>query len=161
MQASSAKICSNRIAAFPITIPPLRDRHEDIPLLARHFLDKYAAQTGKSISDISTPALRLLLQYNWPGNVRELENAIARAVLLETTGVLQADNLPSQLSPAVALGRDLSTPLAILPLTEIERQALIHALEATGNNMTQAAQALGINRVTLYRKLKQYNIVRD
>ena len=150
-----------RIAAFPITIPPLRDRHEDIPLLARHFLEKYTAQAGKSISDISTLALRLLLQYNWPGNVRELENAIARAVLLETTGVLQADNLPSQLSPVVALGRDLSTPLAIQPLTEIERQALIHALEATDNNITQTAQALGISRVTLYRKLKKYNIVRD
>ena len=147
-----------RIAAFPITIPPLRDRHEDISLLARHFLEKYTAQTDKSISDISTFALRLLLQYDWPGNVRELENAIARAVLLETTGVLQADNLPSQLSPAVALVRDLSTPLVILPLTEIERQALIYALEATGNNIAQAAQALGINRATLYRKLKKYAI---
>ncbi len=150
-----------RIAAFPITIPPLRERHEDIPLLARHFLEKYTAQAGKSISDISPLALRLLLQYDWPGNVRELENAIARAVLLEATGVLQADSLPSQLSPAVALGRDLSTPLAILPLTEIERQALIYTLEATSNNMTQAAQALDINRTTLYRKLKKYNIVRD
>ena len=150
-----------RIAAFPIAIPPLRERREDIPLLARHFLDKYATQASKSINDISALALQLLLQYDWPGNVRELENAIARAVLLETTGMLQADNLPSQLSPAIALGRDLSAPLAILPLTEIERQALIHALEATGNNMTQAAQALGIGRVTLYRKLKKYNIVRD
>ena len=150
-----------RIAAYPITIPPLRERHEDIPLLARHFLEKYTAQAGKSISDISTLTLRLLLQYDWPGNVRELENVIARAVLLETTGVLQADNLPSQLSPVVALGRDPSTPQVILPLTEIERQALIHALEATGNNITQAALALGIDRTTLYRKLKKYNIVRD
>ncbi len=150
-----------RIAAFPITIPPLRERREDIPLLAKHFLDKYATQASKSINDISTLTLRLLLQYDWPGNVRELENAIARAVLLETTGVLQADNLPSQLSPVVALGRDLPTPLAILPLTEIERQALIHAIEATGNNISQAAQALGIDRTTLYRKLKKYNIVRD
>ena len=150
-----------RIAAFPITIPPLRERREDIPLLAKHFLDKYATQAGKSISDISTLALQLLLQYDWPGNVRELENAIARAVLLETTGVLQAGNLPSQLSPVIALESDPSTPMAILPLAEIERQTLIYALEATGNNMTQAAQALGIGRVTLYRKLKKYNIVRD
>ena len=149
-----------RIAAFPITIPPLRERREDIPLLAKHFLEKYTAQAGKSISDISTLALRLLLQYDWPGNVRELENAIARAVLLETTGVLQADNLPPQLSPVIALGRDLSAPQAILPLTEIERQALIYTLEATGNNITQTAQALGINRTTLYRKLKKYNIVK-
>ena len=150
-----------RIAAFPIAIPPLRERREDIPLLAKHFLDKYATQAGKSISDISTLALQLLLQYDWPGNVRELENAIARAVLLETTGVLQAGNLPSQLSPVIALESDPSIPMAILPLAEIERQALIHTLEATGNNMTQAAQALGIGRVTLYRKLKKYNIVRD
>ena len=94
-----------RIAAFPITIPPLGERREDIPLLSKHFLDKYATQASKTINDISTLALQLLLQYDWPGNVRELENAIARAVLLETTGVLQADNLPSQLSPVVALGR--------------------------------------------------------
>ena len=150
-----------RIAAFPITIPPLRERREDIPLLAKHFLEKYTAQAGKSINDISPLALQLLLQYDWPGNVRELENAIARAVLLETTGVLQAGNLPSQLSPVIALESDLATPMAILPLAEIERQTLIHALEATGNNMTQTAQALGIGRVTLYRKLKKYNIVRD
>ena len=150
-----------RIAAFPITIPPLRERREDIPLLAKHFLDKYATQASKSINDISTLALQLLLRYDWPGNVRELENAIARAVLLETTGVLQAGNLPSQLSPVIALESDPSIPMAILPLAEIERQALIHALEATGNNITQTAQALGIGRVTLYRKLKKYNIVRD
>ena len=150
-----------RIAAFPILVPPLRERREDIPLLARHFLDKYATQASKSINDISTLALQLLLRYDWPGNVRELENAIARAVLLETTGVLQAGNLPSQLSPVIALESDPATPMAIMPLAEIERQALIHALEATGNNMTQAAQALGIGRVTLYRRLKKYNIVRD
>ncbi len=150
-----------RIAAFPIAIPSLRERREDIPLLARHFLEKYTAQASKSISGISTLALRLLLQYDWPGNVRELENAIARAVLLETTEVLQVGNLPSQLSPAITLERDPSAPLAMLPLAEIERQALIYTLEATGNNITQAVKALGISRATLYRKLKKYNIVRD
>ncbi len=149
-----------RIAAFPITIPSLRERREDILLLARHFLEKYTAQTSKSISGISSPAMRLLLQYDWPGNVRELENAIARAVLLETTEVLQADNLPSQLSSVIALDRDHSAPLAMLPLTEIERQALIYTLEATNNNITQTALALGISRATLYRKLKKYNMVR-
>ena len=150
-----------RIAAFPIAIPSLRERREDIPLLARHFLEKYTAQASKSISGISTLALRLLLQYDWPGNVRELENAIARAVLLETTEVLQVGNLPSQLSPAITLERDPSAPLAMLPLAEIEREALIYTLEATGNNITQAVKALGISRATLYRKLKKYNIVRD
>ena len=150
-----------RIAAFPILIPPLRDRREDIPVLARHFLDKYAVRAGKSISGISTLALRLLLQYDWPGNVRELENAIERAVLLETTEILHAGNLPSRLSLVIAPESDLSAPMAILPLTEIERQALTRALELTDNNVAQAAQALGINRATLYRKLKKYAIVKD
>ena len=150
-----------RVAAFPIEIPPLRDRREDIPLLARHFLDKHAERAGKSINGISTAALRLLLQYDWPGNVRELENAIERAVLLETDAVLQAGSLPLQLSPAVAAGSDHSTLAAVLPLAEVERQALVHALEVADNNVTQAAQALGINRSTLHRKLKKYDLSKD
>ena len=150
-----------RIAAFPIEIPPLRERREDIPLLARHFLDKHAERADKSISGTSTAALRLLIQYDWPGNVRELENAIERAVLLETDVVLQAGSLPPQLSPVIAVGSDGSPPTAILPLAEVERQALVHALEVADNNITQAAQALGINRATLHRKLKKYDLSKD
>ena len=149
-----------RVAAFPIEIPPLRERREDIPLLARHFLDKHAERAGKSISGISTAALRLLLQYDWPGNVRELENAIERAVLLETDAVLQAGSLPFQLSSVVTAGSNRSPP-EVLPLAEVERQALVHALEAADNNVTQAARALGINRSTLHRKLKRYNLSED
>ena len=150
-----------RVAAFPIEIPPLRERREDIPLLARHFLDKHADRADKSISGIATAALRLLLQYDWPGNVRELENAIERAVLLETDAVLQSSSLPLQLSPAVADGNDHSTLEAVLPLVEVERRALAHALEVADNNVTQAAQALGINRATLHRKLKRFNLSKD
>jgi len=149
-----------RVAAFPIEIPPLRERREDIPLLARHFLDKHAQRAGKSINGISTAALRLLLQYDWPGNVRELENAIERAVLLETDAVLQADSLPFQLSSVVTAGSNRS-PSEVLPLAEVERQTLVHALEAADNNVTQAAQALGINRSTLHRKLKKYDLSKD
>ena len=145
-----------RVAAFPIAIPPLRKRREDIPLLARHFLDIHAERAEKTISGFSTGALRLLLQYDWPGNVRELENAVERAVLLETDPVLQAGSLPPQLSPVIAAGSGPSPPAGILPLAEVERQALVHALEAADNNVTQAAQALGINRATLHRKLKKY-----
>ncbi len=147
-----------RIAAFPIVIPPLRERREDIPLLARHFLEKYAERANKSVNGISTATLRLLLQYDWPGNVRELENAIERAVLLETDAVLQAGSLPPQLSPVLASATD--RPAAVLPLAEVERQALLRALEATGNNVKEAAGALGINRSTLHRKLKKYNLGR-
>ena len=149
-----------RISAFLIAIPPLRERREDIPLLVRHFIDKHAECIGKSISGISAAALHLLLQYNWPGNVRELENAIARAVLLETTSVLQVASLPPQLSPVIAAG-ETSSKAVILPLVEVERQALILALKVTDNNVTQAARALGINRTTLQRKLKKYDLSID
>ena len=142
-----------RIATFPIHVPALRDRREDIPLLAKHFLDKEAERLGKNVDGISAAALRLLIQYHWPGNVRELKNAIEGAVLLETVGVLQAESIQTVLSP-------VSTPAAakILPLAEVERQALLRALESAGNNVSEAARALGINRTTLYRKLKKYEV---
>ena len=147
-----------RIAAFPIKVPPLRDRREDIPLLAHHFLQKYAEKVTKSIEAISADALRLLMEYNFPGNVRELENSIQRAVLLETTEQLQPNNLPPQI-----LSMSSSQPIlfhpdstVVLPFEEVERQVLAHALQLTDNNMTKAAQALQIDRSTLYRKLKSY-----
>lgn len=150
-----------RVAAFPIAIPPLRERREDIPLLVDHFIGKYAERMNKKISGISTAALRLLLQYEWPGNVRELENAIERAVLLETETVIQACNLPPRLSPAIATGQEPSGSTPVLSLKEVERQALYMALEAAGDNITRAAHALGIHRATLHRKLKKYNMDRD
>ena len=147
-----------RIAAFPIVIPPLRQRREDIPLLAKHFLNKHVG-ADRPISGISTAALRVLLQYDWPGNVRELENAIERAVLLETTDVLHAHNLPPHMSPVVSSGSDRPARVNVLPLMEVERQALSHALAVADNNITRAARALGINRTTLHRKLKKYNLL--
>ena len=150
-----------RIAAFPISIPPLRERREDIPLLAEHFIGKYAERLNKNIRGISTAAMRLLLQYEWPGNVRELENAIERAVLLETETVVQAGNLPPRLSPAIATGQEPADSTPVLSLKEVERQALYVALEAAGDNITRAANALGIHRATLHRKLKKYNMDRD
>ena len=159
-----------RIAGFPIPIPSLKERREDIPLLGHHFLQEYAKAADKPISGFSTGALQLLMSYNWPGNVRELENTIERAVLLETSHVLQATN--PALSDLRSTGKEdtsdsgddsmpslASTSTEILSLEEIEKQALIHALEVTDNNITKAAQALGINRVTIHRKLKRYNLL--
>ena len=145
-----------RLAVFPIMLPALRERREDIPLLANHFLSKHAGRLGKSIVGISTAALGMLLQYDWPGNIRELENAVERAVLLETTEMLQVANFPPELSPLMAIQHDLLSPMTILPLSEVERQAIIHALDLSAQNVGHAAQALGINRATLYRKLKKY-----
>ena len=159
-----------RIAGFPIPIPPLKERREDIPLLGHHFLQEYAEAADKPISGFSTGALQLLMRYDWPGNVRELENAIERAVLLEASDVLQAGNPAlSDLhstgagyildSDADSMSAHPSTSTEILSLEEIEKQALVHALEVTDNNITKAAQALGINRVTIHRKLRKYNML--
>ena len=149
-----------RISTFPIEVPPLKDRHEDIPLLANHFLKKYAKSMRKSIKAISANALRLLMQYDFPGNVRELENIIERAVLLETTELLQPSNLPPQISSMSSSQPALFSPdsTGILPFEEVERQTLAHALKVMNNNVTEAAQALNIDRSTLYRKLKLYQL---
>ena len=157
-----------RIAGFPIPIPSLKERREDIPLLGHHFLEEYTKAADKSISGFSTGALQLLMRHDWPGNVRELENTIERAVLLEGSDVLQVRN--PALSGLYSAGKGdtpdsksmlpfLSTSTEILSLEEIEKQALVHALEVTDNNITKAAQALGISRVTIHRKLKKYQLL--
>ena len=150
-----------RITTFPIEVPPLRDRREDIPLLANHFLKKFAGSAMKSIEVISADALRLLTHYDYPGNVRELENIIERAVLLETTELLQPSNLPRQISSMIPSHPTLFSPdlTKILPFEEVERQTLSHALKVMDNNVTQAAQALKMARSTLYRKLKLYELI--
>ena len=149
-----------RIATFPIAVPPLKDRYEDIPLLANHFLKEYAEKATKSIKAISPAALRLLMQHDFPGNVRELENIIERAVLLETTELLQPSSLPTQISSMISSQPILfsSDSTEILPFEEVERQILAHALKVMDNNVAKSAQALKIARSTLYRKLKLYQL---
>ena len=150
-----------RLSAFLITVPPLRERREDIAFLADHFLKKYAATAEKPIRAISADALHVLTQHDFPGNVRELENAIESAVLFETTDQLQPQSLPSHLTQEdsqVTTDGSADTTV-ILPLDEVERRAIVHALKVTDNNIPDAAQALGIGRSTLYRKLKEYNLL--
>ncbi len=149
----------HRLAAFTIGIPPLRERREDIAILAHYFLKKYAAE--KPIRDISDDALHVLTQHDFPGNVRELKNAIESAVLYETTDLLQRQSLPlhlAQRDSQAATGGSTDTTV-ILPLDEVERRAIVHALKVMDNNIPDAARALGIGRSTLYRKLKQYNLL--
>ena len=148
-----------RISAFPITVPPLREHREDIALLAEHFLKKHAGRLDKAIGGVSVAALNVLLQWDWPGNVRELENVIERAVLLETSHLLQAENLPGDISPRAALRTYQMSTTEMLPLAEVERRAVVRALEISANNISAAARALGLNRATLYRKLKKYDLI--
>jgi len=153
-----------RIVVFPIVIPPLRERREDIPLLAEHFLKHAKERNNKPITGISTGALQLLMGYDWPGNVRELENVIERVALFEESNVIQASSLPPEMRSVdkqfhipTSQGED-SEAEAILPLEEVEKQAITHALKVTGNNIQQTAEALGIDRVTVYRKIKKYDL---
>ena len=139
-----------RIAVFPIVIPPLRTRPEDIPLLAEHFLKKHRARIGRTVHGISAGAALLLTRYRWPGNIREMENVICRALVVETTEVLQVGSLPPELSLAGG------SPSPVTSLADVERQTITRALDMSGHNLTRAAQALGIDRTTLFRKLKKY-----
>lgn len=150
-----------RLAAFPLVIPPLREHREDIPLLLAHFLQDYAERANESVRGISPAALQTLLAYDWPGNVRELRNAIERALLLETTDRLQVSNLPPQLAVMVPSPTDPEDPAQPLSLQEAERRAVVHALEASDWNITKAAQVLNVNRVTLYRKLRKYDLLAE
>ena len=145
-----------RLNAFPIAVPPLRKRREDIPLLAGHFLQKTSKRSGKSVTGISAGASRIMMRYAWPGNVRELQGAIERAVLLEATETLQPGSLPPEIAPAavVVAGADGEE---VVPLADMERRAIRRALAATDHNVSQAARALGINRATLHRKLNKLN----
>ena len=148
-----------RLAVFPIVLPPLRERREDIPQLVGHYLKQYAERTGESVKEICPRAMRMLLAYDWPGNVRELNSVIERAALMETGGTIQAAGLPSRLESVPPQGGAAEEPAGLArvrPLADVERQAVVLALEAADDNVTRAAQALGISRATLHRKLKKY-----
>ena len=146
-----------RLAAFPIGIPPLRERREDIPHLVNHVLKRHAERNGQPVKRVHPSAMSLLMAYHWPGNVRELHAAVERAALLEPGDTVQVSRLPAHLRslpPERGAGGETAAPL--LPLAAVERRAVLRALEASDGNVTRAARALGINRATLHRKLKTY-----
>jgi DNA-binding NtrC family response regulator len=143
-----------RLNVVTISLPPLRERVNDIALLADHFLKRYADQNNKRIDHISPDALKLMEKYNWPGNVRELENIIERATLFETSPVLSVESLPSIFRHSVS-----RTPRRnINSLDQMNRTHIEEVLESTGGNKTEASKILGINRSTLYRIMKRFKI---
>ena len=186
-----------RLNVFPIYVPPLRDRREDIPAMVALFIARFAAEAGKRILGISPTALDLLLAYDWPGNIRQLENAVYRAIVLSDGAFLESIDFPQIV--AQANGRDaasqaiLGAPMASSPthidtaparlravpdqvlaqdrfldptgeiaaLAEIERAAIVFAIEHHGGRMSRVARALKIGRSTLYRKLHEYGLAEE
>ncbi|MCA1565330.1 MAG: sigma-54 dependent transcriptional regulator [Acidobacteria bacterium] len=147
-----------RISTVKITVPPLRERPEDVLPLADHFLHRYVEKYQKQIRNISQPALSLLTRYDWPGNIRELESVIERAVLFCQGDQLTVESLPEHLSPA-ASGQVKCLIPPHLTLEEIEREAIAQTLERTGGNIKKTAQLLDVHRPTLYRKLKRFKLI--
>ena len=143
-----------RINVIPIRIPPLRDRLEDVPLLADHFVRAFAAKHGKAVEGVSEAAQRLMGGYGWPGNVRELENALERAVVLCRGGQVEVDDLPPELrDPQAGHGRQITVSVGT-PLEEIERRMIIETLKFTRGDKRLAADLLGIATRTIYRKIE-------
>jgi transcriptional regulator with PAS, ATPase and Fis domain len=141
-----------RLNVIPMVLPPLRDRKEDIPLLIEHFLERLELETGKSLSGISAEAMDLLLAYDWPGNVRELKNILERGAVLAKEPVIQADDLGLALQDGDAGAGETGS------LREIERSHISKVLNEQNWNVTRSAQTLGIDRVTLYSKIKKYGL---
>lgn len=143
-----------RLNVVTLAIPPLRERRGDIPLLATHFLSRAAHQMGKKVDEIHPEAFEILLAHDFPGNVRELENLIERGVALATGSQITPELLPGSLRRSAAKGAAQTSDAPILPLAEVERQHIQRALDHTGGNRTEAARLLGIDRVSLWRKLR-------
>ena len=162
-----------RLSVFPIDVPPLRERPEDINLLVFHFLELYKEKSGRFVSGISKEALRALVNYDWSGNVRELENAIERAVIIASGRQIELDDLPQAISKrafkidaeareertiAASEGRSIGLEIELpSAMNEVEEKIIKATLDYTGGDKSRASKLLNIGRKTLYRKLNQYN----
>jgi len=162
-----------RLMVYPITIPPLRDRKEDIPILVQHFLDKYMKETKKDIRSVDHDAMEAMVAYSWPGNVRELENVIQRGMVTSDSDHLEISNLPSEIAdgsrsdPGECLPNgeksENESPVEfssreVTPLSTMEKLAMLNALELTRGNLALTAKKLEISRATLYRKIDKYDL---
>ena len=146
-----------RISTIKVKSPPLRERLDDVPMLAKRFLEHYAEKYKKRIREISTPAFALLMRYDWPGNVRELESVIEHAILFATEDKLTPDCLPEQLhTPQDSEFRCVIPPY--LTMEEIEREAIAQTLQRTGGNVKRTSEILNYHRGKLYRKLKSFGL---
>jgi transcriptional regulator with PAS, ATPase and Fis domain len=150
-----------RLNVFPIRLPPLRERREDIPLLAAHFLQRYAEELGKHVGGFSQQTMELMVAYDWPGNVRELQNEVQRIVIQLDPGAFAT---PDLLSPRIRQVEGLIERAGVTRgnlkdmMDVVEKYLLLEALRDHGNNKTNAAKTLGITREGLHKKLRQFGI---
>jgi Nif-specific regulatory protein len=167
-----------RLKVFPLRVPPLRERSEDVALLATHFLERYTREFGREIAGFTQPALELLKAYAWPGNVRELENEVQRAVIQadgddfitaellsarvrqgrSTTEPSEADDADGSAAEAATAGPGAGPGTLREIMDRFEKRVLVQALAAHGNNKTSAAKTLGITREGLHKKLKGFGL---
>ncbi|MBT3515593.1 MAG: sigma-54-dependent Fis family transcriptional regulator [Nitrospina sp.] len=164
-----------RLVVYPITMPPLRDRKEDIPLLVNYFLKKFKNEISKIITSVSSSVMESFMKYDWKGNVRQLENVIYRSMVATRTETIELENLPSEIQqntdhnfitqdtsqnqPTHFATPEPSKAVTATPtIQEMEKNALIKALKISAGNIEQAAKSLGISRATCYRKIKKYQI---
>ena len=156
-----------RLNVVGLEIPPLKKRREDIPLLAQHFLEMFAAKNQKGIKGYTPRAMDLLIRYDWPGNVRELMNAVERAVVLSQANFLSEKDFTiirgSEVNPSDSAPDSADTQImmdGVTPLEEVEKTTILNTLEASGGNKSEAARRLGITRKTLHKKLKAYGVMK-
>ena len=155
-----------RLNVISITVPPLRNRKDDLPLLVNHFMNLYSKENHKKIKCVSDDTMNTLMSYDWPGNIRELENIIERAVILDTDGVIENDDLPELLvGSALAsfdakIGANASGAVSLKDaLKEPEKVYILRIMKEVGWNKKRAAGKLGVNRTTLYNKLRKYSLL--
>ncbi|MBE3143242.1 MAG: sigma-54-dependent Fis family transcriptional regulator, partial [Planctomycetes bacterium] len=154
-----------RIKGVSVSVPPLRQRREDIPLLADFFLKEAVGETGSKVAGFTDAAANILASYEWPGNIRQLRNVIRTMVVMSDRDKLDVQDLPPEINRvrqlpggSTSLTTGQAKSASDMPLNEIERQAIIDTLAKTGNNREKAAKLLGIGERTLYRKIKEYNL---
>lgn len=158
-----------RLNVVPIQLPPLRERREDIPFLARHFLNIYSQRNDKIFLDFHPQAIELLMNYAWPGNVRELENTIERVVVLSNDSQVKVKHLPASLQnlePGGEWGTGKAAPVSavtkeVLSLEQVEKRAIEMALKKCEGNVLEAARRLQVGQATLYRKIRKFGIMRE
>jgi two-component system response regulator HydG len=151
-----------RLNVVTLNVPPLRERSEDIALLAQHFLNDFAVKNKRQVKGFTPQAMDRMLKYGWPGNVRELMNAVERAVVLSRSDYIDVKDMPLVVQGRLEGKEEGLHPADVpadLPLEEVERATILRTLESSHGNKSEAARRLGITRKTLHKKLKKYHMM--